>query len=200
MLTQAPSGQQGFSLIELVVTLSILALLGFAILPSMGSWIRNVNVRSTAESAMTGLQKARMEALRRNRVVTFWLVSPAKLDSTCALSSSVGSWVVSIDDPSGKCDVAPSPTDDPRIVEISSASSTSTYTLSALARDGSTAATSVSFNGYGQVLQTGTPIATIDVSPSETGSGARNLRVAVSVAGGIRMCDRDVSSPDPRAC
>ena len=100
-------------MIEIAVTLSILGLLMAAVLPSVSEWIRNTHVRTMAESIQNGLKKAKAEALRRNKVVTFWMVTPAtapSLDSTCALSSVSGSWVISTADPTGKCDVAPSPT------------------------------------------------------------------------------------------
>jgi len=200
-MLSTPRAQQGFSLVEVVVVIAVLGTLLLAVLPNMTSWMRSVTVRGAAESVQAGLQKARMEALRRNRVVTLWLVTPGTsttLDANCALSSAAASWVVSIDDPAGKCDVEPSPSNDPRIVEVATTRQTG-VTVEARARNGA-AATSVGFNGFGQVVQSGGEIATVDFSPSQSGTGARNLRVAISPAGGIRMCDRDVDASDPRAC
>jgi len=198
------SAQRGFSLIELVVTIAVLGMLLVAILPSVGTWVRNTSVRSTAETIQAGLSKARNEALRRNRVVTFWMMSPGNsgvaLGSTCVLSSASASWVVSLDDPSNKCQIDPSSTTEPRIVEVNTHAGAASVTIAAKARDNSTAATSVSFNAYGQQVQTGTPISIIDIGPSDTGTGARNLRVTISPVGGVRLCDRDVPGSDPRAC
>ena len=194
--------QRGFNMIEIAVTLTILGLLMAAVLPSVSEWIRNTHVRTMAESIQNGLKKAKSEALRRNRIVTFWMVAPstaASLDSSCALSSASGSWVISMADPTGKCDVAPSPTVDPGIVETYGAGAgASGITVAGLASDGTTAATSVSFNGYGQRVPAGTPLARIDITHSL--GGARNLEINISAGGSIRMCDRDVAAGDPRAC
>ncbi|MDB5872866.1 MAG: type 4 pilin N-terminal cleavage/methylation protein [Ramlibacter sp.] len=194
--------QRGFNMIEVAVTMAILGVLMAAVLPSVSEYIRNTHVRSIAESAQNGLQRARAEALRRNKVVTFWLVSPstaAPLDNSCAVSSASASWVISLDDPTGKCDIAPSLTVAPRTVEAYGAGQGANgITIAGLASDGTTAASSVSFNGYGQALQTGQPLSRIDVSHSNT--GARRLRIQISTSGGVRMCDRDVTGSDPRVC
>jgi len=204
MLKHPSAAQYGFSLIELVVTLAVLGMLMLAVLPSVGTWTRNVSVRTSAENIQSGLAKARNEALKRNRVVTFWMMAPGAagnaLGSSCLLSSASASWVVSIDDPSGNCQIDPSPTTAPRIVEVFASSGSAGATVAAKASDNTTAATSVSFNAYGQMVQTGTPIAIIDVSPADSGTGARNLRITISPMGSVRSCDRDVPSTDPRAC
>ena len=196
--------QRGFSLIELVVAMAVLVLLAAALVPDMSTSIRSLAVRNAADSLQAGLQKARMEALRRNRAVGFWLVSAnasGGLDSACAAASSSASWIISVDDPAGKCDVAPSATAAPRLIEAASAGKANpTLSIAALQTDGSTAATGVSFDGYGRVVQNGASIATIDLEPVGFANGVHRLRVSVSPAGGIRMCDRDVTASDPRAC
>jgi type IV fimbrial biogenesis protein FimT len=197
--------QSGFNVIEVVVTLAVLGLLVMAALPSMADWVRGTHVRNMAETTQLGLQRARTEAMKRNQIVTFWLVSPpttASPDDTCALSSESGAWVVSLDNPAGKCKTAPSSTDEPRIVETyGPGAGGGNMVVTALAAD-DTAATSVSFNGYGQPVRTGKPVAKIDIAHGDTDS--RRLRVEISPSGSIRMCDRafsPASSPrDPRAC
>jgi type IV fimbrial biogenesis protein FimT len=168
----------------------------------MADWIRSTHVRNMAETTQAGLQKARMEAMKRNRVVTFWMVSRTAsggLDDSCALSATSGAWVVSMADPAGKCATAPSETAAPRIIETYTPGKTASgITVSGLAANGATAATAVTFNGYGQIERTGTPLARIDIS--HTDASARRLRVEISNSGSIRMCDRDVTAPDPRAC
>jgi len=71
------SYSHGFTLVELVVTMAVLSLLAFAVMPSVADWIRSTRVRNAAEAVQNGLQKARTEALRQNKNVTFWLVSLA---------------------------------------------------------------------------------------------------------------------------
>jgi hypothetical protein len=104
-----------------------------------------------------------------------------------------------MDDPSGKCDVDPSQTVAPRIIEkFAAGTGANGVTVTGLAGDGTTSASAVSFNGYGQALKAGSPLATIDIAHSQ--GGARRLEVKITSGGGIRMCDRDVTVPDPRSC
>jgi type IV fimbrial biogenesis protein FimT len=191
----------GFTLIELVVTMTILGLMVLAAMPAAGDWIRSARVRSAAESFAAGIQKARTEAIRRNQVTTFWLVGgsdPRTVDDSCALSATSGSWVISRYDPTGACATAPSDTVTPMIIETHAAGDGGLNTVvSAVATDGATPATSVSFDAFGRMVTTGTPVAQIDFS---AGSGVRALRVVVSISGGVRMCDPSVSPPDTRAC
>jgi type IV fimbrial biogenesis protein FimT len=194
--------QHGFNLIEAMVTVSVLAILMAVAVPNVVDWMRRTQARTLAESINNGLQKARMEAVRRNKVITFWLVSPAGstvLDDHCTLSSASGSWVISVEDPTSKCGTAPSPTVSPMIVERYHAGSAAPLlVVSGLASDAATAASSISFNGTGQPVTAAARLATVDITHTLT--GARRLRVALSSTGSIRMCDRDVQAPDARAC
>ena len=111
--------QRGFSLIELVVTIAVLALIHFAAMPSIGTWLDNTRIRNVADSLQNGLQIARGEAVRRNESISFWLVAvddPGKLSNDCKLSGSSGSWVVSVNSPLSHCADAPSTISSPMIV------------------------------------------------------------------------------------
>ena len=207
---RTPSAQRGFSMIEIAVTLTVFVLLLGAAVPSMTEWLRNTRVRNAAESMQAGLQKARTEAIRSNDTVTFWLVTGAderKVDATCTLASTAGSWVVSGDDPSGSCNTAPSPTVAPKIVETHAAGDGGGGVTVVAANVGGAAASCVRFNGFGRVVdaaalpadncRTPNQISTIDLTHA---SGARRLRIVVAGAGSVRLCDRDVAVADPRAC
>lgn len=199
-------GEQGFSLVELMVTIAVMALLMAAVAPSMTEWIANVRLRGAAEVAMTGLQRARAEAIKTNQVVTFWLVSPAtlsKLDNSCALSSASPSWVISLDNPAGACAAAPSATAAPLIIEAHGAGKAGIGANVSALTGTNAAATQVRFNGFGQraIVSPDPDIRTIDFTSST--SGTRRLRIEVSPGGSVRMCDRDAPvtvPPDPRAC
>src|SRR6266581_1628050 len=106
--------QRGVTLIELVVTLAVLGLLLAVAMPEMSQWARNTRIRNAAESVQNGLSKARMEAMRRNQVTTYWMVSDRT--NACALSSGSASWVVSVNDPSNLC-ATTNPLATPFIVE-----------------------------------------------------------------------------------
>ncbi|HWH82005.1 MAG TPA: GspH/FimT family pseudopilin [Burkholderiaceae bacterium] len=196
--------QRGISMIEAATTLTVLAVLLGAVAPSVGTWMRNLRIRNAAESVQNGLQRARMEALRRNQTVMFSLVTasgPAALDNTCALSSNSASWVISLDSPALQCAAALSSTGTPALIEKAAAGVGSAgVTVAALQADNSTVANSVTFNGFGRVVGT-TGVARIDFDNAVTSNDYRPLRVLLTPAGAVRMCDpRITNTADPRYC
>ncbi|KAF1046652.1 MAG: hypothetical protein GAK38_02388 [Xylophilus sp.] len=68
------------------------------------------------------------------------------------------------------------------------------------ARRRSTAATTVTFNGYGRVASSDEAIARIDITAAGDADSHRHLRVTVGGTGAIRICDPAAASGDPRAC
>lgn len=203
MLSAALRRQRGVTLVELAVVMVITGIVFAYVLPELRTWMRNLKVRAAGESMLNGLNAARMEALKRNSPVTFWLVSDASPVPTnaCSRSSSGVQWVVSINDPDGKCGAEMGKEDvEPVLLGRSKAQEYSnTVSVSAVDSAG-TAVNRVAFNGLGQVQQVAgvTSIQTVDITSAE--SGARRLRVVVETGGAVRLCDRDVSSTDPRAC
>ena len=192
--------------------MTVMALLLMAALPSMSGWLRNTRVRNAAESVQMGLQRARMEAVRRNQNVTFWLVSGSderNVDNSCALSSAAGSWVISLSNPANKCATAPSMTDDPMIVETHAAGDGgSGVTVAATAVDAS-AANCVRFNGFGQVVGSRDPagrqlpVADADRdgrSHSCQRRCAPSARRRVRRAAAFACATATSPSSDPRAC
>ena len=199
---------RGFTIIELAVALTILALMLFAVLPSVGTWIRNTQVRNTASAILAGLQTARNEAIRRNAAISFSLVSLADtrtMSSSCALSSTGVSWVVSVRDPSGNCQRAPSTVaadgTDPMIVETHAGGvGGQNVRVCANLADGSAGANTVTFNGIGRVQNAG-PIGIIDVNNETLGNDYRSFRIEVAPGGSVRMCDLAVTvTTDTRYC
>lgn len=71
----APSTVHGFTLIELMIVVVVVAVGAALAGPSMRQEIANYGVRSAAESMVNGLNLARAEAVRRNSAVTFTLGS-----------------------------------------------------------------------------------------------------------------------------
>jgi type IV fimbrial biogenesis protein FimT len=65
----------GFTLIEMVVTMTIFALLVALTVPAMRTWVANSQVRAVAEALQNGIRLAQTEALRRSRQVVFTLTS-----------------------------------------------------------------------------------------------------------------------------
>jgi len=195
---------RGFTLIELLIGIAIIALVLFVGVPSFSTFLQNTQIRNAAETSSAGLNLARAEAIRLNTNVRFQFVST--LTSACVLSSTVLSWVVSLTDPTGLCDIAPSTTTAPQIVQKRSGNEgTNNITLA------TTGGSTVIFNGLGRV--SGAGITQIDFSNAHGGTcihsdptngTMRCLRMLVSTGGQIKMCDPNVSTAGPpydtRAC
>ena len=75
MLRRRQCRQRGMTIVELMVTISILALLLFLAAPDFRTWILNTRVRSVAEALQNGVRQAQAEAVRRNRTVVFFLTN-----------------------------------------------------------------------------------------------------------------------------
>src|SRR5512134_2922210 len=56
----------GFTLIELMITIVILAILLYVALPNFAVWMQNTQIRTAGEAILNGMQLARTEAIRRN--------------------------------------------------------------------------------------------------------------------------------------
>ena len=208
MLNLRHLAARGFTLVEVMIALSIHGILIMMALPNLVTWIQNTQIRTAAEGMQAGLTLARSEALRRNTTVRFQLVDT--LTSGCGYSVAGTNWVVSLADATGACDVDPSDTVAPQIIQKRSGNEGSS-SAQILATGGQ----SVQFNGLGRVLLTSggaalpPPITRIDVT--NPGGGAcktstgnepmRCLRITISTGGQIRMCDPAVTdNTDPRFC
>ena len=74
-LTGKKFSQLGFTLLELMISIAILAIfLGIGI-PAIGDWIQNRQVNVLAESIANGLRQAQSEAVQRNVQVEMVLVT-----------------------------------------------------------------------------------------------------------------------------
>ncbi len=198
-----PRRSKGFNLIELMVGIAVLGILFTLGLPSMSAWLQNAQIRTAAEGVVSGLNLARSEALRRNSTVRFQFTTT--LTSSCALSLTGKNWVVSQADPTGLCNVSPSETVAPQIIQAkSSAEGTTNAIITA------TGGTSVTFSGLGRVSGAG-QMTQVDVTNTVGGAcqGAngigggpmRCMRIQITSGGQVRMCDPAVSdTTDPRYC
>lgn len=196
----APRRSQGFTLVEAMVTLSILAIVMAVGAPSLFTFIQNQQIRSSAEELQSGLTLARNEALRRNARVSLWLVD--QNGAGCALSSNGGAWVVSQDNPAGSCNADPSDSVAPRLVQTRGQSENGRGVIVAATDAGGAATSCITYNGFGTAEATcaggGNPVARIDLS--QTGTGTRALRVNISAGGAVKTCDPASATNSPTAC
>jgi type IV fimbrial biogenesis protein FimT len=202
--------QYGVSLIELLLGVVIFGILIAAGAPSFNAWIQSTQIRTATESVQNGLQLARAEAVRHNAQVRFQLTTTA--DNTCALSTTSSNWVVSFDDPSGKCanahlndafpvsDTTKNPA--PRIIQLRSQAEGSSNAVVAAGQS------TITFNGLGRRVTPSPAAGTVNIDITNPTGGAcastgpmRCLRVTISIGGQVRMCDPALSSSsDPQGC
>lgn len=185
-----------------MIGLAIIASLFGLAAPSFRDWIQSSQIRTAAESIRNGLQLARAEAVRRNTTVGFSFTTT--LDGSCALSTADSNWIVSMGNPTadlpGNCGNAPSDTGTPRIIQSRAAAEGSSNVVIAADRS------NIIFNGLGRIVPVPGSDINIDISNpvggtcANVGGPMRCLRVAVSLAGQVRLCDPGRATGDPQGC
>lgn len=189
----------GFTLIELMVTVTLLSILAMLAAPSFATWIRNSQVRASAEAMQNGLRLAQAEALRRSRQVVFSLTNSASPQSSLTAVADGRYWsinTVALGADSGNTDTA-------EFVESGVLTESAGLTV--------TGPASICFSSLGRLVVNGSPgVAGADCAAGNIPaaydfalSGAdRRLRVTVAVGGQVRMCDRDktLSASNPDGC
>lgn len=184
MLTRAT--QTGVTLIELMIAVAIFALLVGMALPSYRDWIQNSHIRSGAESIQNGLQLARGEAVRRNTTVTFVLTDDAPTTAnagTVTASTTGGNWVVR----AGNTFIQAGERNE-GYDNLGVAASAATLTFNSLGRAGA---------AFTADLTNPTGGACANADPS---GPMRCLRVQVSSAGSVRLCDPNLGAGEPQGC
>jgi type IV fimbrial biogenesis protein FimT len=189
----------GFTIVELVITMTILLLLLYLGIPAFGAFIQNSRLRAAADVFLAGLQQARTEAVRRNAPVEFLLTDndpDAGNVDTAAASASGRNWLIRVLDPV-----------------------TGLYTLiegkSYLEGSGKAAGeapsvkvsggvASITFNGLGQA-NLGGQASFQFINPAgglcAPAGPMRCINIVVSSGGQVRMCDPAVTAAsDTRRC
>jgi len=169
---------RGFTIVEVLITVAVLAILLVTGVPTMRGVIENGRIRAAGESLKYGLTLARTEAVRRNARVEFltdgtgWQVSTVVAGAVEVLHQGSGN--------EGR-----------RGLEL-------TFTPDDADR--------VTFDSFGRVLDpnpdASEPIARIDIASAELPGvdGYRPLRVQVLAGGVSRLCDPAADATDSRAC
>ncbi len=199
--TMTANGQNGMTLIELMVGIVVIGILFALGAPNFRNWIQSSQIRTSAESILNGLQLAKSAAVNRNAPVSFLLTNT--LDATCAATLTGTNWIVSQNDPTGQCNAAASDTVAPLIIQKGSSvegSPNATFSANPVA--------TVTFDGLGRVS---TGATTITVSNPTGGACAIQgggggpmhcMNIVVTTGGRIRMCDTALPAypADPQGC
>ena len=191
------SRQRGFTLIELMVTITLLGILLSLAAPSFSLWTRNARVRTVGDALQTGARLAQTEAVRRNRQVVFFLSNDAGCSASTAPAANGAFWAIR---------TVPLTAGDPaETVQCGNVSDVA----SGVAITGPTA---VCFNSMGRQAANASPgagTATCTLAASGVSSydvaalgSDRPLRVLVTLGGQVRQCDpaRTLSATAPDGC
>ena len=167
---------RGFSLIELLIGIVIVAILASLAMPSFTAWLQNSQIRNAAAAIQNGLQRARAEAVSRNATVEFVLGSGT-------------SWAINVvGGTANPIDSRPSEEGSKNVIK--------TVTP--------TGATTVTFNNLGGIsanADTSATLTQVDLGSSVLApADTRNLRVTIGSGGNTKMCDPHASATSPAAC
>lgn len=88
----------GFTLVELMVTLAVLAIVLVIGVPGLQALVNGNRLAASANEAIASLQTARMEAIRRNRrVVVCTSTSTNAGDSASCATAGIDGWITFVD-------------------------------------------------------------------------------------------------------
>jgi type IV fimbrial biogenesis protein FimT len=176
-LRRARGAARGFTLIELMIAVTVTGILLVLGVPAMRGVVENTRIRATCESIKYGLDMARNDAVRLNTQIEFatttagWEVR--RVTDGTVLHAGTGQ------EASHEVELTMVPADSDR----------------------------VTFDAFGRSLATNpsdgsAPLTEIDVASVNppTASGYRPMNVQVLAGGATRMCDPAAGSSDPRVC
>ncbi|MEW6164077.1 MAG: GspH/FimT family pseudopilin [Pseudomonadota bacterium] len=179
--------QQGASIIEIVIALAVLSILIAVAVPSFSEWINNSQIRTGAESILSGLQTARGEAVRRNANVQFTLTSPGTTGGT--------GWTITLVNTGEQLASAPGGEGARNVLVTPTPGGTNAVTFTGFGRTPDPPNNVNTADGSDLMTQ-------IDIDSTVLAADlSREMRILIGSGGQIRMCDPNVTdASDPRAC
>lgn len=177
---------RGYTLLEAMVAVAILGILSMIAAPSFTAWVNRSQVGTMAESIQSGLNQARMEAVKRNRQVTFTL-SDQDLPSCDdpGASASGTNWIICVMEDAADSAAIPDP-----IVGGKSGSAAATVNAGVSA---------ITFDGMGRADSGDIVEIEICKGPEET-SEHRRRRILLTSSGTISSCDPSQPTDAQGAC
>lgn len=188
---------RGFTLVELMITITLLAvLLGLAV-PFFGAMIRNARVRSVSEALQNGVRTAQAEAVRRNRQTVFSLTNDEPGPASAAAANGTN-WAIH---------TVPPVSNAAEPVEFIQGGALSDFAAGVQV----TGPVSICFNSAGRLVANAAP-GVAGASCTVTGAAPqfdvnltgsdRPLSIFVSLGGQVRMCDPAITltATSPEGC
>lgn len=180
--------QGGTTLLELMVTVTIVAILLAVGVPQLSDWIRRNSVSSAAEVLQNGLRGAEAEAIRRNAPAEFLLTNDTPSASgTLAAVDNGKNWAIRMRDSS---------------FGIVTGGYVAGFSLKEVSADVVLSGpASVLFNGMGRTLDsTGAALTAAQVYRFSRDGADKAFCVFVTPGGSVKLCDPSLASGNPRAC
>lgn len=202
--------RNGFSLVELMVTLAVIGILLALAAPYFSDWAANSRVRSTAEALQNALRKAQSEAIRRNHQTALVLTAATAPSATSTANTAGPNWFIRLVNFSAT-ETATSATADGGSANFLIASETygssnsvtivgskSMICFNSLGRLTNNAASTS--DGYAlNCTVPASPSSPVTYTISRTGASL-TLQVRVGLGGRVQMCYPAKPATDPDGC
>lgn len=195
-LRPQPHHAQGFTLVEMMVTIAVLIIsLGIA-LPSMNDWLRNSRVNATSDALQSGIRSAHRDAIRHSRMVMLVLspAAPGASPSPATNGQAKSFWAT-------------------YTVPLNGSGENPMLIQSGTFQDIDNAAniagpTAICFNSLGRISAATLPTAQCALPNGQAfytfaidnTQAQRQPQVTVSLTGEVKSCDRSRGTSHPAAC
>jgi type IV fimbrial biogenesis protein FimT len=193
LMSHSSAGQTGVTLVEILMTLSVSAVVLAIGAPAMGQWVRDIEIRSSASSLLSVLQAARAEALSRNASVRVELTD----------TEGRPGWRIACVQVSTRCPavIRQQPANIGTGVRWGVATLNSMPAYSSVITAGQGMPSGVRFDAIGAApaVAVGNDIARIDITHVSDANARRRI-VLIAARGQVRLCDPYSPVGHPEHC